>query len=53
MEECTAMNDRLRVDATDLAALERPQPLPRSAYRATERPVALPERLLAVEKELQ
>jgi hypothetical protein len=27
------MNDRLRADATDLAALERPQPLPRCAYR--------------------
>ena len=27
------MNDRLHADATAIAALERPQPLPRSAYR--------------------
>jgi acyl-CoA thioester hydrolase len=33
MEECAAMNDRLRADPTDIAAAERPQPLPRAAYR--------------------
>jgi acyl-CoA thioester hydrolase len=33
MEECAAMNDRLRADPAALAAPERPQPLPRSAYR--------------------
>jgi len=32
MEECAAMNDRLR-DPTAIAAPDRPQPLPRAAYR--------------------
>jgi acyl-CoA thioester hydrolase len=33
MEECVAMNDNNRAASNEAAALDRPQPLPRSAYR--------------------
>jgi acyl-CoA thioester hydrolase len=33
MEECAAMNDNNRAASNEAAALDRPQPLPRSAYR--------------------
>jgi acyl-CoA thioester hydrolase len=33
MEECAAMNDSSRAASNEAAALDRPQPLPRSAYR--------------------
>jgi acyl-CoA thioester hydrolase len=33
MEECAAMNDNNRAASNEAAALDRPQPLPRAAYR--------------------